>query len=329
MSKRAADFAVIHSAGEWSARFGPAGAHTTLSVGNFDGLHLGHRKILRRAVELARTTQTLSAAVTFDPHPLKVLRPAQAPPLVETLAQRLAGIESMGLDAAVVLKFDADFAALSARDFVTGILLGGLRMSAIVVGENFRFGHKQAGDLRLLQALGGEFDFAVEIVPPEVVGGEVVSSSAVRRAVIEGRPADAARLLGRPFSLTGEIVPGHGRGSTILFPTLNLRPDQELLPKTGVYATQVKVAGRLYGAATNVGFRPTFDGSGLSIESHLFDFSGKLTSGALEVFFRERLRDEKKFAGPDDLRLQIAADLAEARAMLQRLESIQGTPQRA
>ncbi len=309
------DFAIVRSLPEWAARFG-ASARSTLTVGNFDGLHLGHQKILRQVVERARATKTLGVAVTFDPHPLKVLRPAQAPPLVQTLEQRLAGIHSMGLNAAVVLNFDAEFAVLSPEAFAEGVLLKGLGVNTILAGQNFRFGHKQAGDLAMLTTLGKRLGFEVEIVEPAVVAGEVASSTAVRRAILEGRPADAARLLGRPFSLTGQIERGSGRGSTILFPTLNLRPEQELLPKPGVYATEVNVDGKLYGAATNVGFRPTFDGKQLSIESHLFNFSESLKEGRLEVFFRERLRDEQKFSGPEELRKQIALDLERARELV-------------
>ena len=322
-------FSILHSAEEWRAKFGPSGVRATLSVGNFDGLHLGHRKILQQVVERARAAGTIAAVVTFDPHPLKVLRPAQAPPLVQTLGQRLAGIQSMGLDAAAVLHFDAALAALPATKFVTDVLVNSLRAATILVGQTFRFGHRQAGDVALLQELGAQLGFAVEIVPPVVVAGQAVSSTAVRRAVLDGRPGDAARLLGRPFTLTGAIERGSGRGSTILFPTLNLLPEQELLPKTGVYATEVKIAGKLYGAATNVGFRPTFDGTRLTIESHLFDFSEKLSAGRLEVLFWERLRDERKFTGPEELRRQIAADFDAARDFLQRLEQTRGTPQRA
>ena len=157
----------------------------------------------------------------------------------------------------MVLHFDQAFAALSAQEFVRTILVDGLRTATVLVGKAFRFGHKQAGDVALLAELGRKFKFDVEIIPPVVLDGEVVSSTAVRQAILEGRPVDAARLLGRPFALTGEIERGNGRGSTIVVPTLNLSPEQELLPKTGVYATEVLVGGKVYGAATNVGFRPT------------------------------------------------------------------------
>ncbi len=324
------EFVVLHSPAEWRERFSDSGAEgTTLSVGNFDGLHLGHQKVIRAVVEKARATNTVSAVVTFDPHPLKVLRPALAPPLVETLPQRLANFKSMGLDAVLVLHFDMALAAVTAEEFVRGVLVDQLRTATILVGQTFRFGYQNAGDVGLLAEMGRELKFAVEIVPPVVLDGLVVSSTAVRRAILDGCPGEAARLLGRPFALTGTIVRGTGRGSTIVVPTLNLAPEQELLPKTGVYATEVLVGGRVYGAATNVGFRPTFDGDGtrLSVESHLFDFSERLTEGRLEVRFLERLRDERKFAGPQELVKQIGADLEQARKFLQQFDPTQRTRQ--
>jgi riboflavin kinase/FMN adenylyltransferase len=325
--------ALVHSPAEWAEKFGGAQAATqrgaVVSIGNFDGMHLGHQKILRAVVDRARQQQAVATVITFDPHPLKVLRPAQAPPLVSTLQQRLEGFASLGIEAALVLRFDMNLAARSPEEFVQEFLAGPLRAKEILVGGNFRFGHKQAGTAAVLQEMGARLGFSVEIIEPVVSNGEVVSSTAVRRAVSEGRAADAARLLGRPFALTGEIRRGEGRGRTILVPTLNLAPEQELLPKTGVYATETLVEGKLYRSATNVGFRPTFDGTGLSVESHLFDFSEQRTAGRLEVRFRERLRDEKKFSGPEELKKQIAVDLEQARQFFRRLGEANTAPQPA
>ena len=321
------EFTVLHSVQEWQAKFGSS-ARSVVSVGNFDGLHLGHQRILREVVQRARSVGAIAAAVTFHPHPLKVLRPAQAPPLVETLEQRMASLASMGLDAAVVLHFDKAFAALTAQEFVRGILVDGLHAGAVLVGQTFRFGHKQAGDVTLLTEMGRECSFDVEIVPPVTMDGWIVSSTAVRRAVQEGRAADAARLLGRPFALSGPIERGAGRGSTVLVPTLNLAPEQELMPKTGVYATEVRVGGRTYEAATNVGYRPTFGGVRLSVESHLFDFNEQLVDGRMEVRFRERLRDELKFSSAQELLKQIQADLERAREFF-RLRAAEQAQQHA
>lgn len=314
------EFAVLHSTQEWAARYASSGRRAVLSIGNFDGLHLGHQKILRQVIEYAAPQSSIAGVITFDPHPLKVLRPGQAPPMVETIGQRIERFAALGLEAALVLRFDRALAALSPEEFVRGVLVEQLKTEAVLVGENFRFGHRQQGNVETLAELGRRFQFSVHIVEPVAIDGEFVSSTGVRTAIAEGRVDHAARLLGRPFALTGEIVKGAGRGSTVLFPTLNLAPEQELLPKVGVYATETRVEGRLYRSATNVGFRPTFDGTLLGVESHLFDFSREVTKGRLEVRFWERLRDEKKFSGPAELRTQIAADLRECRDYFRRRE---------
>ena len=312
------EFAVLHSTAEWAARYGPSRRPAVLSVGNFDGLHLGHQKILRQVLEHAQTRQAISGVITFDPHPLKVLRPGNAPPMVETMSQRMEQFAAIGLEAALVLRFDRALAALSPEEFVRGVLVDELKTAAVLVGQNFHFGHRQGGDVETLAKLGSRFGFSVHIIDPVVIDGEFVSSTAVRTAIAEGRVSHAARLLGRPFALRGEIVRGAGRGATVLFPTLNLAPEQELLPKVGVYATETRLEGRLYRSATNVGFRPTFDGTLLGVETHLFDFSRELTKGRIEVRFWERLRDERKFSGPSELRAQIAADLRETRDYFRR-----------
>lgn len=302
---------VFHSPDEWTAHFGASG-RTVLSVGNFDGLHLGHQRILESVRERARGMGQRSAVVTFDPHPMRVLRPNQAPLMIETLGQRIAGFERIGMDAALVMRFDRALSLVSAEEFIERILVRCLRVGAIFVGANFRFGHRGAGDLQLLKEYGKRENFAAEIVPPVEVSGQVVSSTAIRNAVASGNVAEAIRLLGKAFSLTGEICTGAGRGRTILFPTLNLAPEQELLPKLGVYATECIVAGRLYPSVTNVGTRPTFHEVGITVESHLFGFGQTVASGPMEVRFQTRIRDEQKFPGPEALRAQIARDVEAA-----------------
>jgi riboflavin kinase/FMN adenylyltransferase len=302
---------VIHSPEEWTARFGARG-RTVLSIGNFDGLHLGHQKILRMVLARARATAQTAAAITFDPHPMKLLRPDNAPRMIETLSQRLAGLEQIGLDAALVLRFDRALSLLSPEDFLQRILIERLHVSAILVGANFCFGHRGAGDVRLLAHFGKEHGFDVETVSPVEVQGILVSSTAVRNAIADGRVGEVVPLLGHPFSLTGEIRAGDGRGRTILFPTLNLVPEQELLPKLGVYATEAIVGGNVFRSVTNVGTRPTFDGRGVTVESHLFGFDERISGGAMEVRFHARLRDERKFSGAEELRGQIARDIAAA-----------------
>ncbi len=312
-------FRVFHSPQEWRARLGNGRKPVALTVGNFDGLHLGHVQLLRAVVEAARRMNIPAAAITFDPHPLRILRPAEAPLLITRLAARLEGLQQLGLDAALVMKFDSVLSKMSADDFVRTILVETMRARLICVGENFRFGNRHAGDVTLLRSIGAQAGFDVQIVPPVKVRGIVVSSTAIRRAVAEGRVTHAARLLGRPFALAGQIESGEGNGRKLLVPTLNLATDSELLPRTGVYATETIVGGRKYPSATNVGFRPTFNGTCLTIESHLFGFSADVKKGPLEVHFWRRLRDERKFASVDELREQIRKDLCRAETFFTRL----------
>ena len=307
-------FAAFYSPDEWIARLGDARPRTTVTIGNFDGVHLGHQRIIRGVIDRSRDTATQSMVLTFFPHPARILRPEQAPPLLMTLAQRLDSFRESGLDAALVLRFDAELAKVTAADFVRKFLVDTLRARSVMVGSNFRFGHKQAGDVKLLEELGRCRDFEVQVVPPVIQDGIVVSSTAVRCAVREGRMEDAAHLLGRQFALAGEIRTGTGQGRKLVVPTLNLATEQECLPKNGVYATETVVSGKTYRSATNIGVRPTFDGQRLAIESHLFDFSENLTSGAMEVRLWKRLRDEKKFSGPEALRDQVLRDINEAQA---------------
>lgn len=313
--------AVLHSAGEWVARFGEPKRSAVVTIGNFDGVHLGHQRILGTVLERARQSGALGAVLTFYPHPARILRPAEAPALLETLEQRLAAIDTTGIDAALVMKFDAELAKVSAEDFVRRFLLDALRAQRVLVGSNFRFGHRGAGDVKMLGELGQRWGFEVEIVPPVVADGVVVSSTAIRAAIRDGRVEDAKRMLGRAYALEGEIRTGTGQGRKLVVPTLNLGTEQEVLPKNGVYATEAVVEGATYPAATNVGIRPTFDGVRVTIESHLLDFRETLTSGRLELLFHKRLRDERKFSGPAELREQVLKDIETAKEFFQESES--------
>jgi riboflavin kinase/FMN adenylyltransferase len=309
--------AVANSAAEWMARFGNPPRGTAVTIGNFDGVHLGHQQILRTVLERARRNGVRAAVLTFYPHPARVLRPADAPPLLETLEQRLAAIGNAGIDAALVMRFDAELANVSAEDFVRRFLLDTMGAQTVLVGGNFRFGHRGAGEVELLGQLGQRWGFAVEIVLPVVEDGVVVSSTAIRAAIRDGDVDEARRMLGRPYALEGEIRCGTGQGRKLVVPTLNLATDQELLPRNGVYATEASVDGKTYRAATNVGIRPTFDGARITIESFLFDFSDTLTSGKLEVRFWHRLRDERKFSSPAELREQVLKDIAQGKEYFQ------------
>jgi riboflavin kinase/FMN adenylyltransferase len=306
---------------QWAAHYAASSRGSILAIGNFDGIHLGHQAILRAAVERAAKTNDVATALTFDPSPRKVLRPESAPPRLSTNTQRMEWFGIVGLEAAVVLPFTLDLARLSPEEFVEQILVRGLRVRAVLVGENFRFGHKQAGDVAQLRELGARYGFAVEIIPPVAFEKEIVSSTVIRREIAAGNVTHAARLLGRPFALTGEIVTGTGTGRRFTFPTLNLKSEQELLPARGVYVTRTLLEGETKSrrSVTNVGMRPTFNGASLSVETHLLDFSGEVAAKRMEVRFWKRLREEKKFTGPDELRAQIARDIATARRFFTRL----------
>jgi len=326
---RSTRLSAFFSSQAWASRYAKFGHSSVLAIGNFDGIHLGHQAILRATVERAQALNAVSTALTFDPSPRKVLHPESAPPRLSTNEQRLEWFNALGLEAVVVLPFTLELARLSPAEFVEQILVRDLSVRAILVGENFRFGHKQAGDVKLLSELGAKHGFAVVIVPPVFYRGEVVSSTIIRREIAEGDVSHAARLLGRPFALTGEIVTGTGPGRRFTFPTLNLAAEQELLPARGVYITRSCFEGqtRSHRSVTNIGLRPTFNGSSLSIETYLLDTQLETTPQRMEVRFWKRLREEKKFTGPEELRAQIALDIARANKFFSRLRHFRSVRQ--
>lgn len=303
----------VYSAGEWVARFGERRKRTVVTIGNFDGMHRGHQEILRRVIREARLSNSMATVLTLFPHPVRVLRPSAAPALLMTLEQRLACFDDAGIDAVLVLRFNSALSKLRPAAFCQKYLVDCLRARKVLVGENFRFGYRQRGNVHTLAAMGRVRDFEIETAKPVVSEGKIASSTAVREAVREGRMEEAAAILGHPFTLEGEIKTGTGQGRKLIVPTLNLKTDQELLPKRGVYVTETTVAGKTYRSATNVGVRPTFNGANTTIESHLFDFNESLTSGRMEVRFLKRLREERKFDGPEALRAQVLQDIEEAR----------------
>jgi phosphoribosyl 1,2-cyclic phosphate phosphodiesterase len=321
--------AAFSSPSEWSARYAASARGSILAIGNFDGIHLGHQAILRAAVARAHESGDVATALTFDPSPRKVLRPESAPPRLSTNAQRMEWFGLLGVEAAVVLPFTMDLARLAPEEFVEQILVQGLRVRGVLVGENFRFGHRQAGDVGLLRELGMRHGFEVVIIPPVAYRGEIVSSTVIRREIAAGNVTHASLLLGRPFALTGNVVSGTGTGRRFTFPTLNLAPEQELLPARGVYVTRTLLEGsaRTYRSVTNIGMRPTFNGASLSVETHLLDFSGEIDARRIEVRFWKRLREEKKFSGADELREQIARDIARANRFFSRLRRFRSVRQ--
>lgn len=294
------------------------GAH--LSIGNFDGVHLGHRALLAAVLATARAARRPAAALTFEPHPPRILRPESAAPLITPLDEKIRQLESTGLDLLLILPFSRDLSLLTPRQFVERILHRGLGAGAVHEGQNFRFGHRHAGDVAALEALGREFAFAVHVHPPVVVRGEVVSSSRIRELVAAGRVERAARLLGRCVSVRGAIARGQGLGRRLTVPTLNLQPYAELLPARGVYVTETFLSGRGFPSVTNVGYRPTFGGTHLVVETHLLAFE-ELESDDMEIRFRFRLRDESKFESAAELKRQIGRDVHRAQAYWRRLRT--------
>lgn len=286
-----------------------------VAIGNFDGVHLGHQRLLA-AARAAAGPSGESAVLTFEPHPARVLAPRLAPPLLVTPARKLELIAAQGIDACVVEPFTTELAGWSPAWFVEELLVRGLGARHIVVGYDFTYGQKRAGNVDSLRAAGRQHGFEVEVVNAVAVDGLVASSTKVREFVLEGNVAGAAMLLGRPFDVDGKVVRGAGRGRTIGVPTANVVIDGELLPRPGVYAARVAPAGQdtWYDAAVNLGTNPTFvQGGALSLEAHLLDFDADLYDSRLRVAFVARLRDERRFTAIDELVAQIRRDIASVR----------------
>jgi len=282
------------------------------TIGNFDGVHRGHAAILASVTEAAKARSAPSLLITFEPHPLAVVAPSRRPKLLQTRRQKLDALEASGLDGMLLLPFDRELAALSGEDFFGAFLAERIRFASVHVGSTFRFGRARTGDIRLLESIGASLGFSVVAVPPVVVDGETVSSSAIRGAIEDGDVAKAKAMLGRAFSLTGEVVRGAGRGRALDFPTANLAVENETIPRRGVYITETVAFASRFPSITNVGVRPTFGGGALSVESHLLDADEDLYGERIEVRFLARLRDEQTFAGAAELSDQIARDQAAA-----------------
>ncbi len=286
---------------------------TVLTLGVFDGLHLGHQRIMETVVERARAVGGVPTAITFDPHPRAVLHPDSAPPLLQTLDQRLANLEVLGIEQAIVIAFDREFANQPADGFIREIIHDRLQAKEVHLGQDFAFGRGREGNIELLRKMSAELAFVAEEVPEVRLRGKRISSSVIRHLLRDGRVNLARRMLGRPYGVEGVIERGARRGHTIGFPTANLKPHNRVIPKFGVYATATLVEGVWRRSVTNIGVRPTFENDAEpSIESYLFDFDGDLYGDVLRVRFLHRIRDEKKFSGIDELRAQIERDSARA-----------------
>jgi riboflavin kinase/FMN adenylyltransferase len=302
---------VYRSVAEIPAGFGPSVA----SIGNFDGVHLGHRQILASVIEDARGLAARAVAVTFDPHPEQLLRPESAPRLLTPMPERLEMLADTGIDAVLVLPFNAALAGLSAQSFVHRILVEGLRICRLHEGGNFRFGHRAHAGVTELARFGWEQGFTVHVHPAVRVHGLEVSSSAIRERLIAGDLRRARWMLGRPFTVLSRPASGRGIGTRLLVPTVNLAPYDGILPAFGVYITRLTVDGRRFQAVTNIGNRPTFGEASFAVESHILDFEPvDLTpETSVEVEFLFRLRGEKQWPTPEALKEQIFKDVARAK----------------
>jgi riboflavin kinase / FMN adenylyltransferase len=313
---------VFRSLAEVPAGFGPA----AVAVGNFDGVHLGHREILAAVAADARAIGGRGVAVTFDPHPEQVLRPDRAPALITPIGERLRLLAQTGIDAVLVLPFDAALASLTPREFVERILVAALGVRSIHEGATFRFGHRAAAGVRELAVFGEEFGFRVHVHQAVHVRGLEVSSSAVRALVAAGDVRRARWMLGRPFPVLSTPVRGRGLGSKLVVPTVNLAPYDGLLPALGVYITRLRInarageEGRAFHSVTNVGNRPTFGEPSFAVESHILNFEPMelAQDTPLELEFLLRLRGEIKFPSPEALRAQIMKDVARAQRYFRR-----------
>jgi len=308
---------IYRSLAEVPRDFGPC----AITIGNFDGVHLGHREILRRVVAIARKNGWKPAAVTFDPHPTKLVAPAEAPHLLTTPDQRARIMEQLGIEEVAIVPFTREVASLAPEEFVRELLIEKLSARAVVVGDNFRFGHRAAGDVQTLEELGTKYGFETDIVEAVVWRHRIISSTAIRRLIAAGEVSVACRMLGRPYSVEGTVVNGEGRGSKQTVPTLNLDTKAEVLPKTGVYVTRTREHGtaKEWPSITNVGYRPTFNGKGLTIETYLLSSIHGAPPQVISVEFLRWVREERKFESPERLKSQILRDVERAQVYFRRL----------
>src|SRR5712671_4021676 len=301
------------------SNFGP----TVLSAGNFDGVHRAHRFVLGEIVKRAKATSAKSMAVTFEPHPTRILRPDQNFKLLTPTPEKLRLLAATGIEAVLLLPFTRDLSLMTPQQFAHDILKERLRACEVHEGYNFHFGHKASGNIHTLRELGREMEFEVHDYPEMRLRGEPVSSSHIRRLLREGRVSRARHLLARPFSILSTAGRGRGYGSKYTVPTINLARYEELVPKYGVYITRTRVGDECFDSVTNVGNRPTFGGDSFAIESHLLNFHPLELSAEteVEVFFLDRLRDEIKFPSVEALKEQIGRDVRKARTYLRRLNA--------
>ena len=292
---------------------------TVLTLGVFDGLHLGHQLIMQTVVERARETGAVPTVITFDPHPRAVLHPQSAPPLLQTFDQKIEGFGVLGIEQTIVVRFTKEFANLSAEHFVKDVVIDRLHAREVYLGKGFAFGHNRAGNIELLRRLGDKLGFVAGEVPEVRLRGQRVSSSKIRELLARGQVNLARRMLGRPYGVEGRVERGSERGHKLGFPTANLHPHNRVIPRNGVYVTGTLIDGQWRRSVTNVGLRPTFgDASEPSVETFVMNWDGDLYGDVVRVRFLYRLRDERRFSSVAELKSQIARDAARAESYFER-----------
>ena len=286
------------------------------TIGNFDGVHRGHLTLFDMVKQRAAMINGESVVITFDPHPLKVMKPGNGPPLITPTAQKLDLIKAAGIETIFCIPFTKNFAAISAREFIQNILLDGIGIREIVVGYDYNFGRGREGNIELLKEMGQTGGFLVHVAEPVHIGDRLVSSTAIRKLIQEGNLPDAKLLLGRDYQISGQVIKGMNRGGRLLgFPTANLAPVDELVPKVGVYAVHVVIDGMIFEGVTNIGYNPTFGKGPFSVETHILDFKRDLVGKNIVIRFKKRLRNEKKFGSIHELSDQIRKDVLLAKKL--------------
>ncbi len=293
-----------------------------LTIGNFDGVHLGHQQLITKVKKRARLMDISSIAVTFDPHPLRVLLDKKSPPFITLTSQKLELIDALGVDYTLCMPFTRELAALEPEAFVLEYLVGMLKVKEMIIGYDYAFGKGRKGNFTLLKELGQKYGFSVDQFPPVMVDGAIVSSTRIRDLLRDGRVWDVRPLLGRFYRVEGKVIAGKKRGGALLgFPTANILLKDELFPRTGVYAVWVEIKDQIKPGVANIGYNPTFGNDYLSVEIHILDFSQDIYDQPVKVHFVQRLRSEIKFSGIDELKSQIEKDCELGRRILSIPES--------
>jgi riboflavin kinase/FMN adenylyltransferase len=280
------------------------------TIGNFDGIHLGHQKIIEKVIQKGKEMQIKKVLITFDPHPARVIMPSKAPKLINNRHQKIKILEGLGIDILLFVPFDRDLSLMTAEEFLNEIMKK-IDLSVIYIGENFRFGRNRSADCKTLAALGERLGFKVGCVPFIRADEKIVSSSLIREMVKTGQVEEVSLQLGRPYSIEGKVVPGEGRGRMMNIPTANIQPYNELIPERGIYISEMVVAGSKYESVTNIGIRPTFDLSHQTIETHIMDFQNHIYGERVELFIHKKIRDEVKFESAEKLSERIQKDIEE------------------